>query len=164
MDFLRKATDAMERLQTHGLAAPSHAVIRAAVLLGDEDIVYLDSDVATGPDGGRVSGDIHIFTPTRVIRLRLDGSAGDPVDPAGSTVGADTWSRSLLERVELVGGDHPWSEVPQDRLLSATGYALTYRNGEKVTIPADSANAMKPQREQALRLLGALIRNLVPGG
>ena len=50
---------------------PDHVLVRAVLLLGKEDPVYVDDDLSRSLDAPGWSGSVLVFTPSRVIRLTL---------------------------------------------------------------------------------------------
>jgi hypothetical protein len=140
---------------------PYHVLVRAALLVGEDDAVYVDDDLSRSLESSAWSGDLVIFTPRRVIRLTVS-PAEDANDPAAATtVEATSWARRSLRSVAELGADQEWDETPAAEMSVTTGLRLTYADGQEVEIPSRwGAGAGRANREAVLELLPSLWKDL----
>jgi hypothetical protein len=148
-----------------GDARPEHVLVRAALLVGDDDLVYVDDNLSRSLDSPGWTGDMLIFTPTRVILLTLSQATEHGTDRiAARSAEATSWRRASLRAVSLLGADQGWDEAPETRLPRTTGLRLTYTDGQEVEIPSRwEAGAGRSTREAVIELLPSLWSDLVAG-
>jgi hypothetical protein len=146
-------------------ARPVHVLVRAALLVGDEDLVYVDDNLSRSPDSPGWSGDMLIFTPARVIRLTLSEATTDGSErEAESCADATSWRRASLRAVGLLGADQAWDEAPEEGMPEATGLRLTYADGQTVEIPSRwEIGAARAVRDGVIELLPSLWSDLAAG-
>ena len=111
-DHAKSVSDDLEEHLGHRM--PWHLCVRLAVLLGNEDYVYLNSDFAIVD--GYLQGPIVLFTPTRVIHATTGmlNTAGENV-----LIDVSTWPRGAMvdspittnEESNLNSND-TWDDVP----------------------------------------------------
>jgi hypothetical protein len=141
---------------------PDHVLVRAVLLVGDDDVVYVDDNLSRSLDAPGLSGDVVIFTPGRVIRLTLS----QPTDPGtsnenDSSVEATSWRRADLRSVAVLGADQAWGELPTEDMAETTGLRLTYADGQTIDLPARwEAGAGRVSREAVRALLPSLWEDL----
>jgi hypothetical protein len=146
-------------------ARPDHVLVRAALIVGDEDLAYVDDDVSRTPDSAGWSGDIVIFTPTRVVRLTLSHATGDADEQvSASSAQASSWRRADLRAVALLGPDRAWEVAPEAGMRERTGLRLTYADGQVIEIPSRwEAGAGRAERDGVFELLPSLWSDLAAG-
>jgi hypothetical protein len=138
---------------------PDHLLTRAALLVGEDEAVYVDDNLSRPLESSGWSGDVVIFTPERVIRLTLTPAehTNDPV----TSVEATTWARRSLRSVNVLGTDKDWDEAPAEVLSLTTGLRLTYTDGRQVEVPSRwEAGAGRANREGVVQLLPSLWKDL----
>jgi hypothetical protein len=144
---------------------PDDVLVRAAVLVGDDDVVYVDDNLSRALDAPGLSGDVLIFTPGRVIRLTLS----QPTDPGSDSenagvVEATSWRRADLRSVAVLGADEAWTETPTEGMSERTGLRLTYAEGQTIELPTRwEAGAGRVSREAVMELLPSLWEDLEAG-
>ncbi len=141
---------------------PDHVLVRAVLLVGEDDAVYVDDDLSRSLDSPGWSGGVLIFTPDRVIRLTLSEATGDATasGPA-SSVEATSWRRGDLRSVVALGTDQAWKGSSGDAILEATGFQLTYADGQTIDVPSRwESGAGRSTRESLMELLPFLLDDL----
>jgi hypothetical protein len=141
---------------------PDHVLVRAALLVGEEEIVYVDDNLSRSLDSVGWSGDVLIFTSSRVIRLTLSEATDDSTDREhSSSAEATSWARASLGGVTLLGTDQAWEETPMAAFPETAGLRLTYTGGQATEIPSRwEAGAGRSTREGAFELLPSLWSDL----
>ncbi len=130
---------------------PMHVLFRVSALVADEDIVFGDAKVDRQDLGRQVSGEVVVFTATRVVHAVFLGSEADDEPSQGrATVDCASWARSRLKAVlmesdeydgvmvegtnEDYGWHHEWdSIVPPGAQL-----ALRYADDRTLLLPCDA--------------------------
>jgi hypothetical protein len=138
---------------------PDHLLVRAAVLVGDDEAVYVDDNLSRSLETPAWSGDVVIFTPERVIRLTLTPvqNSNEPT----TSVDATCWARRTLRAVNVLGTDENWGTAPGEELSPTTGLRLTYTDGRQVEIPSRwEAGAGRANRAAVVALLPSLWKDL----
>jgi hypothetical protein len=141
---------------------PDHVLVRAVLLVGDDDVVYVDDNLSRPLDAPGLSGDVLIFTPGRVIRLTLSQptDSGTNNDNA-SSVEATSWRRADLRSLAVLGADQAWGELPTADMSETTGLRLTYGDGQTIDLPTRwEAGAGRVSREAVMELLPSLWEDL----
>lgn len=141
---------------------PDHVLVRAVLLVGEDDVVYVDDDLSRSLDAPGLSGDVLIFTPGRVIRLTLSQPTGEDTNGENaSSVGATSWRRADLRAVAVLGADQAWGEMPAAEMSETTGLRLTYAEGQTIDLPSRwEAGAGRVSREAVMKLLPSLWEDL----
>jgi hypothetical protein len=138
---------------------PDHLLVRAALLVGDDEAVYVDDNLSRSLETPAWSGDVVIFTAERVIRLTLT-PVQNTNEPA-TTVDATCWARRTLRAVNALGTDQDWATTPAEELSPTTGLRLTYTDGRQVEIPSRwAAGAGRANRAAVQELLPSLWKDL----
>jgi hypothetical protein len=138
---------------------PDHLLVRAALLVGDDEAVYVDDNLSRSLETPAWSGDVVIFTADRVIRLTL--SPSEHANAATTSVDATCWARRTLRAVTALGTDQDWATAPAEEMSLTTGLRLTYTDGRQVEIPSRwEAGAGRANREAVLALLPSLWKDL----
>lgn len=141
---------------------PDHVLVRAVLLVGDDDVVYVDDNLSRSLDAPGLSGDVLIFTPGRVIRLTLSQPSDQGTDSENEgSVEATSWRRADLRSVAVLGADQAWGETPTSGMSGTTGLRLTYADGQTIDLPTRwEAGAGRASREAVLELLPSLWEDL----
>jgi hypothetical protein len=141
---------------------PDHVLVRAVLLVGKDDAVYVDDDLSRSLDSPGWSGSVLIFTTGRVIRLTLSEATDDGTGrDTTSSVDATSWSRADLRSVAVLGIDHAWEGSSDEGMLEATGLRLTYAGGETIELPSRwEAGAGRANRAGVMELLPSLWEDL----
>jgi hypothetical protein len=141
---------------------PDHVLARAVLLVGDDDVVYVDDNLSRSLDAPGLSGDVLIFTPGRVIRLTLSQPTGEGATRENAcSVEATSWRRSGLRAVAVLGADQAWGEMPAAEMSETTGLRLSYGDGQTIDLPSRwEAGAGRVSREALLALLPSLWEDL----
>jgi hypothetical protein len=144
---------------------PDHVLGRAVLLVGDDDVVYVDDDLSRSLEGPGWSGNVLIFTPGRVIRLTLSQATDDTTGgDAASSVEATSWGRAGLRAVVVLGADQAWEHTPEEGMLEATGLRLTYADGQTIDVPSRwESGSGRTTRESLMELLPSLLADLAAG-
>jgi hypothetical protein len=167
---MTKATDALSSrigaFDGLGDDRPDHVLARAVLLVGDDDVVYVDDNLSRSLDGPGWSGGVLIFTAGRVIQLTLSQATDDaPGGDTATSVEATSWSRAGLRAVVALGADAAWDDLkPEDGMLEATGLRLTYADGQSIDVPSRwESGAGRASRESLMGLLPSLWADLAAG-
>ncbi|MGJ9422937.1 hypothetical protein [Aeromicrobium sp. CF3.5] len=151
-----------------GTRVPVHAMRRVQALLGSQEIAFADVDLQPG-DRGTTTGEIIVFTPTRVIHARLKDAPNGPQSASSATtmsVEASTWGRSELRRVDLFSSTEPWKNPDQEWSEDYEDwwprdcYAdLSYSSGQHVRLPLGT-QPTDAARKTMRSLLGSIAGDL----
>ena len=140
---------------------PDHVLFRGVLLIGDDDVVYVDDNLSRSLDGPGWSGDLLIFTPGRVIRLTLSQATEDAGRDPASSVEATSWGRAGLHAVDTLGADKAWDQTPEGLMPEGTGLRLTYADGKTIEVPSRwESGAGRATREALIALLPSLWEDL----
>jgi hypothetical protein len=143
---------------------PDHVLVRAVLLVGDDDVVYVDDSLSRSLDAPGWSGNVLIFTPGRVIQLTLSAATDDGGRDAACSVEARSWGRTGLRAVVTLGADQAWNHTPDDGMLEATGVRLTYADGQTIELPSRwESGAGRSTRESLIELMPSLMADLAAG-
>lgn len=115
---------------------PPHVLHRAGVLLGGDDPLYVDSDIAVADDGS-CTGRLVALTLDRVVVVDVDRALDRPRHGATS-VRAVTFLRRSLEQLAITeedGGDADWSGLSADTWPGGRTLTLGYRDQPPLRLP-----------------------------
>jgi hypothetical protein len=144
---------------------PDHVLVRAVLLAGDDDVVYVDDNLSRSLEGTGWTGNVLIFTSGRVIQMTLSQATDDTTGrDTASSVQATSWGRATLRAVVALGADQAWDHPPEERMLEATGLRLTYADGQTIDVPSRwETGAGRTTRESLMELLPSLWVDLAAG-
>jgi hypothetical protein len=159
VDRLRTVAEALRRA-TGFQALLAHVIQRVHTLVGDDLIVYADSnvDIERAASGDILNGTLVVFTTNVVVRLALEGTTARASDNS-ATVTAEAWARRDLRHVALPtegSDDAGWQPSQWGGPPTALRVRLEYRDvGHRLELP------LRPSAQEVLAaLLPTLMRDL----
>jgi hypothetical protein len=151
MDLNARASEIAELLRSrYGL--PSHVLYRLSALVADEPLLYVDSSLDPSGSNGTWSGEVVVFTPTRLIRAALTEAPQYADGDEAATVSVTAHQRRV-PTTSIEGADAVWQE-DWEGWPAAGRVEVTYEGAPTVVLPLNSTDR---QRERLNEFLVALM-------